>query len=91
MSREDIVELSELSYDEKNILLRRAKNRTTTIELRKNVLAWCFYFKYRVSVAPGFYGEVFITRYFANRYFDKLADKYDLKEDEDEDRSMVAV
>lgn len=91
MSRKDIVELSELSYDEKNIVLRGEKNLTTMIELREAVLKRRFGFKYRVSVGRGFQGEVFLTRYFADKYFDELADKYDLKEEEDEDRSMVAV
>jgi hypothetical protein len=77
----DIIEESKMSYDEKFKLIKRARLTvgsitTVTLELRQKTYGIKFY----LVISGMITSKVFLTQFFANRYFNKLVKKYEMKE-----------
>jgi len=77
--KKDIVEIGKMSYDEKYCLLRSAVKKGITMELRKSTLSPYYHVN---VVCPSYSGKTFLFRFFAERYFDSVVKKYDLKDDD---------
>lgn len=72
----DIIEKAKTSYDERYKLLKQAKNNEIILDLRRKIPF------YLVGAAHSCEVKLFLTHFFANRYFEKMIIKYNLKGDE---------
>lgn len=76
----DVVEKAKTSYDERYKLLKRAKNNEIILDLRRR-REIPFYMVGAIHI-NGYEVKIFLTHFFANRYFEKMIIKYNLKGDE---------
>lgn len=74
--KKDIVEIGKMSYDERYKLLRSASGKGITLELRKSTLSP--YYHVNVS-CPSYSNKAFLSMFFAERCFNFIVKKYDLK------------
>jgi len=74
MWKKDIIEEAKISYDEKYQLLKKVKYKNIILELRRHKKTLGNISRYFVIASST--NSVFFTRFFANRYFNKLVKKH---------------